>query len=349
MGGKSPLAALQSSPAADLLLGNLCNLISASLAKSTWGKYSSGWKALDEYEKFTRIPLTFPLEKDHLRGFTTFCLTVKNLQPSSVRSYLSAIAALHRIKGLGNLEFKDDIISAALKGAGNILMSSPDPPTNTRRAMTLHLLKHLGHKLSLSGWSRTTTQTVWTACTVAFFTSARMGELLSEEEDNFDSTATLTWDCVKFRSDNSILLHLRQPKSSNKEGDFLDLFEFKGHNCCPVKALKKHLLLQKEEGLWSPSNPIFTLQNKKFLTLKKLNKILRTAFSDICDFSKNSIACHSFRAGIPSVLNKFPDLASSDDIKGWGRWNSDCFQRYTRLRTDQKRKIFAKIEWALNA
>jgi len=293
--------------------------------------------------------LKFPLSKDILRAFVTYCLTIRKLQPSSARAYLSAISALHRIKGFGNLEIKDDLISAALKGAGNIIASSPNPPTNTRRAMTLQLLKHLGHKLSISGWSRCTTQTVWTACTVAFFTSARMGELLPEEEHNFDPSSTLTWDCVKYREDKSFLLHLRQPKSCNKEGDFLDLFQFKGHNCCPVKALCKLMQIQKETGLWNPGAPVFTFQNGSFLTLKKLNKILREAFADICQYPKNSIACHSFRAGIPSILNKFPELASSDDIKGWGRWNSDCFQTYTRLRIDQKKKIFSKIEWALNA
>jgi len=289
------------------------------------------------------------MSKEQLRGFTTFCLTVKKLQPSSARSYLSAIAALHRIKGFSNFEVKDDIITAALKGAGNLVMSAPNPPSSTRRAMSLQLLKHLGHRLKRTNWDPLTIQTIWAACTVAFFTSARMGELLSEEEHNFDASATLTWRCVKFRKDGSILLHLRQPKSSNKEGDFLDLFEFTGHNVCPIKAMNRLLLLQKESAPVSLSSPVFTLPDGKFLTTKKLNEILRSLFSDICDPSKNSISCHSFRAGVPSVLNKFPELASSDDIKGWGRWTSDCYQRYTRLKIEQKKKIFEKITWALTA
>jgi len=340
---------LQNSKAYEPLLGNFCNLISASLAKSTWGKYGSGWKALEEFERFCSIKIDFPMGKDQLRGFTTFCLTVKNLQPTSVRSYLSSLAALHRIKGFSNFEIKDDLVSAALKGAGNLIMSSPSPPSNTRRVMSLQLLKHLGHKLKLSTWDPRTTQTIWTACTVAFFTSARMGELLPETESNFDKTATLTWSCVKFRPDGSILLHLRQPKSSNKEGDFLDIFNFKGHNVCPVKAIHRLLHLHKKSPEQLMQEPVFTFPNGKFLTMRKLNKILKTLLSDIVDFKKNSIACHSFRAGVPSVLNKFPELASSDDIKGWGRWNSDCYQRYTRLKIEQKKKIFEKITWALTA
>jgi hypothetical protein len=40
-------------------------------------------------------------------------------------------------------------------------------------------------------------------------------------------------------------------------------------------------------------------------------------------------------------------LAKTDDIKGWGRWHSDCFNRYTRLRHDQKKAIFDKISAAI--
>jgi hypothetical protein len=38
---------------------------------------------------------------------------------------------------------------------------------------------------------------------------------------------------------------------------------------------------------------------------------------------------------------------TSDDVKGWGRWSSDAYQRYTRLKVDQKRSIFEKIITAL--
>jgi hypothetical protein len=59
------------------------------------------------------------------------------------------------------------------------------------------------------------------------------------------------------------------------------------------------------------------------------------------------VSCHSFRAGIPSTLSLFPDLASSDMIKGWGRWESDCYTRYTRLQLPQRERIFGYIADAL--
>jgi hypothetical protein len=43
----------------------------------------------------------------------------------------------------------------------------------------------------------------------------------------------------------------------------------------------------------------------------------------------------------------FPDLVTSDQIKGWGRWQSDCYQLYTRLSLMEKESIFGKIKTAL--
>jgi len=38
---------------------------------------------------------------------------------------------------------------------------------------------------------------------------------------------------------------------------------------------------------------------------------------------------------------------SSDDVKNWGRWSSNTYERYQRLKSDEKMAIFAKIIAAL--
>jgi hypothetical protein len=45
----------------------------------------------------------------------------------------------------------------------------------------------------------------------------------------------------------------------------------------------------------------------------------------------------------------YPDLITSDMVKGWGRWQSDCYQLYTRLSLIEKGKIFEKISLALRS
>jgi hypothetical protein len=240
-------------------------------------------------------------------------------------------------------EIKDDIITRVLRGGEHLLMLEPAGNVNKRRVMTMPLLRHLGHRLSMSGWSEFSKQVVWSACTLAFFTSARMGELLAPAEAGFDPASTLLWNCVKARQDNSFLIHVRLPKSGNQQGDFLDVFEFKQYGCCPVAALKKLILLNKKIDRLDKGLPVFTFESGKFLTVQGLNNILRQLLADVVDPERDSITCHSFRAAVPSALMKHPSLASSDDVKGWGRWSSEAYQKYTRLKTDQKRGIFQKI------
>ena len=127
------------------------------------------------------------------------------------------------------------------------------------------------------------------------------------------------------------------------------MFEFPGYNCCPVRALKNLRKKQILHGNMDESLPVFRFSSGKNLTKAVLNKTLSALLSDLFVAGKDTISCHSFRAGIPSTLKMYPDLISSDMVKGWGRWQSDCYQLYTRLSLIGKGKIFQKISLALRA
>jgi hypothetical protein len=317
----------------------MCKLLHASLAATTWARYESGWKAFQLFENYMSQKFPLPLSMEVVRAFATFCISVKKLKSSSVKTYLSSIVHVHKMHGFPQFEIKDQVITSLLRGAEHIQMMEPVQTGSRRRVMTIQLLRHLGHRLAVSGWSAHTRQVLWAVCTLAFFTSARMGELLAPGEHDFDPFSTLTWSCIKYRADNSFLVHVRLPKSAAKEGEFLDVFEFPQFGCCPVAALKRLMLTSSRD----PGQPVFTFSSGKFLTVQSLNTILKQLLSDVVDPVRDSISCHSFRAAIPSALTRHPTLATSDDVKGWGRWSSEAYQRYTRLKTDQKRSIFNKI------
>jgi hypothetical protein len=240
----------------------------------------------------------------------------------------------------------DPVLSLILKGASNLQFSQPSKPL-TRRIVTLPLLLTIGHRISLTDWSQQSKQVVWSACTTAFFPSARLGELLSAQQSSHDPTSDLTWNDVQFTSPTSVLIRLKNSKTGDIQGDFLDIFPFPNHQCCPVASLHALHNQQLAIGMALPNTPVFRFASGKNLTPKKLNSILAAMLADICSPTTNTITCHSFRAGIPTALSLHPDLASSDDIKGWGRWQSDCYSRYTRLWHDQKRAIFKKISAAI--
>jgi hypothetical protein len=94
--------------------------------------------------------------------------------------------------------------------------------------------------------------------------------------------------------------------------------------------------------------PVFALSNGTLLTNKIVNEMLYKLLVPMIGESAALITGHSFRAALPSVMASCPDIATQDDIQKWGRWSSNSYLLYTRLKMRQKRLIFAKIVDALN-
>jgi hypothetical protein len=304
----------------------MASFMHASVAASTWGRYATGWRTFEAFQLKAGREFTWPLSRETLQAFVGYCLVDRKLKPTSVKTYLSSLTKLHKLKGFQDYKMEDSTISALLRGAANLAMSGPPQPALNRRVMTMPMLQIIGHQLAESGWLKNTKQTIWTACLVGFFSSARMGELLAPHETGIDPTATLTWSCVQFREDDSVLIHIRLPKVSTQEGDFVDLFPFPDPPYCPVSALKVMYWQQRAAGQGGLDQAVFTFAGGKQLTREGLNSALKTLLGTIFNFEEGSISCHSFRAALPSALAARPSEISSEDIKNWGRWKSEAYQ-----------------------
>jgi hypothetical protein len=318
-------------------------LISAGFARSTWEKHSSALSSLAQFEQATGVLNPWPLSIETILAYIQWATNQKNLLPGTVKSYLSSLATVHKLRLLSAENFDVILVKAALKGAQNIHKMSSDPRPK-RVVMTVQLLKILGHEIAASAWGEDSKRVVWTACTVAFFGTLRLGEILHSSETIFDPKTCLMWDCVRFLEGGSILIHLRCPKSDSEEGDFIDIFPFPG--CCPVEALTG--LAQNKPG-HAGNSPVFQFESGKLLTVQKFTNIVRTLLSKHLGPSSSLVSAHSFRAAIPSILAKFPDVVASTDICNWGRWRSSAFQSYTRLKQRQKFTLFKKVVDAINA
>lgn len=342
MQGSQPSPYLSSSWGRDMM-----ELVGASLARSTWAKYEAGWNCFADFETNRSSPSPWPIPAEILRDFAVWGIRCRGLAPASLKTYFLALSMAHKLKGLSFPGLEDKLLDLIIRGAENLAAKSIPPPSShpqqARRAVSLPMLKILGHKLAESGWDPTSKQSIWTAMLVAFFSSARMGELLAKGEKGFDPDSTLLWGDIKAREDGSFLLHIKSPKSRSAKGEFLDIFQFQG--CCPAAALRQL------HQLWlSPSKdlPVFRLAGGINLTIWRLNKVLRDLVVGLPKIRPGDISCHSFRAGLPSHLARFPELASSSEIKQWGRWKGDSFQLYTRGEGTQRRKIFSTITATLN-
>jgi hypothetical protein len=284
----------------------------------------------------------WPLPIETISDFVNYAASEKNLKNTTIKSYLHSIAFYQNLQGLDSSNINSFLPNLLLKGVQN-LQFYKNISGNIRRAMTYPVLKILCHQIASSEWSKDSKCVFWTALTVAFFGSFRFGELLSSHKNCFNENETLLWEDIKFSND-SVTIHVKIPKSKKSSGEYIDLFEFPDKRFCPVKALKNLFNVAKFN---SPKSPVFAFENGNCLTITTVNNTLHSLLSPLLGKRAVEFSAHSFRAALPSALASCPDLVSDEQIKSWGRWSSDSFRLYTRLKVQQKRYIFGKIVSAI--
>jgi hypothetical protein len=285
----------------------------------------------------------WPLSEQAIASFIQFAIKEKNLKHATVKSYISSFALYQNLRNMDPKNCFSFQTKTLLKGAKNLEFYKENRKPS-RKAMTYPLLKVLCHQVATTDWPKFNKQVFWTALTVAFFGAFRFGELLSSQRYSFNKFETLMWEDIKF-TNSSAILTIKVPKSKNLKGEFVDIFEIPDERFCPVKALKA---LKQSVKNFSEKTPVFTFENGQFLTSEVVNTTLHALLTPILGDDAGQYSGHSFRAGLPSALASCPDLAADEQIKTVGRWSSDAFRLYTRLKYQQKRQLFEKILVALN-
>jgi hypothetical protein len=311
-------------------------LIEASYAKSSWSKHCSAFKCVEKFKIDRNWKCNWPMTLEDTCKFTSWALQTKKLQITTVKSYLSSIKIVHE---LANVKYNGDcqVVKSLLRGREN-LDRYESKSKNSRKVMTLSLLRVIGNQIAKTEWSNDSKLTVWGACTTAFLGALRFGEILPQKSNDYCEMETLLWNDLKFRSDGSVLMHIKLDKVRNMKGSFIDIFEFPLAGCCPVKTLN-----QMRETKFNSNSPVFQFKSGKNLCSAQLNTILQKLLCPIIGPAAYQISGHSFRAGLPSAMASKPDLANDKDIKAWGRWSSDSYLLYTRLKHKQKKALFEKI------
>ena len=324
------------------IAGN-ASLISAAYSSASWRCMNTAWNIWKKFCSANNLNPNINQSSKTGTKFVEWLILTKKLKISSIESYLSSVATILKLKDLNFNIFDSFIANTVLKG-GKILELKNFNFKPSRKVMTLDILKIIGHEIVNSDWASDSKRIFWTSCCTMFFGSFRISELLSVSDSNFDPLSCLLWKDVKFKKD-SIIIHVKVPKSRNPEGDFIDLFRFDVNSCCPVRAL---MGLKNHSALSSfPDKPVFSFDSGKLLTPLNFNNTIRSLLRPHLGNIAEEYSSHSFRAAIPSALAKLPNLASEDEIKCWGRWESDAFKRYTRLRLDQRLAIHKKVTTAL--
>ena len=89
--------------------------------------------------------------------------------------------------------------------------------------------------------------------------------------------------------------------------------------------------------------PVFMLFDEDLLTLSTLNALLSKFLDHYFPPNFGKFLCHSFRAGLPSMMAANPNLFSKEETMEVGRWSSDAFLRYTRLHGIRAKSISSNL------
>ena len=216
-------------------------LIHASLSLSSWKKHESAMNCFQKFDDSNPSCHPWPLSGASISEFVTWAAVTQKLKAQTIKSYLSSLKFVHKLNNLPCENCSGFIPDTILKGIENLEFYS-SISKESRKAMSLPLLKLLGHEIARADWTTVNKAVVWSACTIAFFGSLRMGEILAKSPDSFNPGENLLWSDLSFKKD-SILLHVKIPKNKTKKGEFVDIFEFVGHNCC-----FGHKKLEKAKG-----------------------------------------------------------------------------------------------------
>jgi hypothetical protein len=294
-----------------------------------------------------RVALDWPVTEHVLLIFVHWLLTVRKVGASTIQTYLAGIRAEHIARGMPVPDIRTELINLIVRGKHNMQAAAKRREGQGGRSpITPDILALL--KARLGVWqaaAEADKRLVWAVATICFHGAFRMGELLCKTETVFDPAyALLTRDVAldptysERGSKGVARFRIKSPKEDKLNRSLIvDVFGT-GNNICPVKALSKWMATSKLEG---EEQPAFRLSNGKPLTPRRFTAIIRGRLKGYLDDDGKSIAAHSFRIGLASMLAALG--YSEKDIKAMGRWSSRAWLLYVRHPRTQRIQVARSI------
>jgi hypothetical protein len=204
-------------------------LTSLALSSNTWHKYCAAFNKLNQYLKETNQTQKWPLEQKVVNGFILWCKEKGSLRPQSVKAYIFGLSKIQKFLGFSNIQLSKTYTEDLLKGWEHEILKGK----SKKGIMTCKKLKEIW-KLAKKQMSKREFLTIWAVCCLAFFTSCRMGELVSSFQNEI---GPLTWGDIQLRK-NKAKLKIKFSKTSNAP-EYIYIFRTGNKKICPVSALHK--------------------------------------------------------------------------------------------------------------
>ena len=253
-------------------------LIAMAYSTNTWSSYQTGWLSYRAFCIYTDTEAILPITVDNLIKYINYLATWRKLQANTIYGYISALKLLHELNRHSSTVienvFSNKLVKLSLKGVEHICLLN-QKPSNPRRVMSFSCLQLFGHGLSLQGYNDFDTQIIWTACTLAFWGSFRMSEILASGEQPHQTCNAITWQKVFKPNSNQLTIAIKFPKAmKHGSSDAVNVYRYMDQNYCPVTQLCTLYNLVRDQDKFQENDLIFRLHSGELLTMTLLNKIL---------------------------------------------------------------------------
>lgn len=324
---------------AENLSRNVREKIISSVSESTWNRYLTAWRLYEAFCTAHSIAPSLPIPDPRILDLASW-LSMRPLSAATVKTYIGSLSQIQQLANLPGISVNGrPLLKRFLKG----LERDPEPAPirrRARRAVSLPLLRILGHYLAGAELAEGERQMFWAVALAAFFGSLRIGELLADKVKR-PASPGLLWADISWVGEE-LFLRIRSHKTGHESGDLIILFPLQDKSICPVTAFRRLAAGPPRCG------PVFTRAGGGLWTKQHFSSILQhlMQLTNLLERGE-AITGHSFRAGIPSALGALGTADSRIALTEWGRWRSGAFAAYTRQHVAAKRAIFRRIETAL--
>ena len=223
-------------------------LLSLAWTSNTHETYSSGWRAFCRFLHQSTHTTHLPASIQTVREFIAW-LSLQNLAPSTISTYVSGVAHFHKVRGWPD-PTKDFIISKLVEGARR----DKYPHGDRRVPISLPILSRIIEALPQVCTSHYENIMFRAAMLCAFFGFMRVGEFAANSKQAIQDSILQIKDirfCLSQPTGLSVDIVLQRSKA-NQLGppQLIHLSEATDKNLCPVHALHAFVIMRpKHQGI----------------------------------------------------------------------------------------------------
>lgn len=287
------------------------------MASNTRLTFSNAFNQFKLFLTAYDLTLSWPIPVHQLSLFVAF-LSYNNRSPSTIKTYISALSYLHKIRDLPD-PTKRFIIVKLMEGANR------QRPRDIRAPITLRLLSRLIKSLVSVCSSNYETLLFHAAFSLAFFAFLRVGEFTAVSTKISSSRALRVSDIQLSKNGDKLRVVIRESKTDQRGKTYtLEIVRFADQSSCPVRALYNYLVARPA----GREQQLFIHRDGRVLTRYQFSALLKKSLH-FCEIKSGHFRSHSFRIGAASEAagRGIPD----NTIKSWGRWASNAFRLYIRF------------------